>query len=408
MASASGRGLMPICCPSGPTSRTSRARIRSLIRARCWPGAWLSPNPLHVGAATSCARCGTMAPVGWSENQRGGRRKADIRRTQRERWSRSPYDPTHSMWPGWGQSPASNVVVARGGYQRCPADDNPKDRVNEPRHPHGERPVEPDRRPARPGRAAVPDPPTSSTTYPRRTSSASTRCRRRSTRCDRSSSPVAGLGGDREPRDGDLRAGRDPPDGTRRRSFPRRCSPSTHSPSLIDGLAGRLGEAEPHAAEALTHLRRPTSRWRRIGSRRGARSRRADAGASEELLRALLADSAELAAMLTDDGSIDYLNPAGPGAGFPLDLRPDDDGRLRPHRRPRSSRGPRGRPPSGLGRPRRVVRDAERRRSHRHRGADLVDDAPPPRRRAATWTARDLSTSVPSTTDSTRRCSRTR
>ena len=32
MASASGSGLMPICSPSDPTSRTSRARMRSLIR----------------------------------------------------------------------------------------------------------------------------------------------------------------------------------------------------------------------------------------------------------------------------------------------------------------------------------------------------------------------------------------
>jgi len=31
MFSASGIGLMPICSPSWPTSRTSRARIRSLI-----------------------------------------------------------------------------------------------------------------------------------------------------------------------------------------------------------------------------------------------------------------------------------------------------------------------------------------------------------------------------------------
>src|SRR5215475_2305155 len=29
---ASGSGRMPICPPSGPTSRTSRARMRSLIR----------------------------------------------------------------------------------------------------------------------------------------------------------------------------------------------------------------------------------------------------------------------------------------------------------------------------------------------------------------------------------------
>src|SRR5688500_1361226 len=50
MAKASGSGLMPICCPSCPTSRTSRARILSLIRGSPLAGG------VAIAESSSCRR----------------------------------------------------------------------------------------------------------------------------------------------------------------------------------------------------------------------------------------------------------------------------------------------------------------------------------------------------------------
>ena len=76
MASASGNGLMPICSPSGATRRTSRARIRSLIRGSSFGGGSYRRSLLINAQVLSVAS-------GWARrttrNDDGGRRKADIR-----------------------------------------------------------------------------------------------------------------------------------------------------------------------------------------------------------------------------------------------------------------------------------------------------------------------------------------
>src|ERR1700759_4982266 len=50
MARASGSGLMPTCSPSAETKRTSRARIRSLIRGSVVTGGGMAPLLGFVGS----------------------------------------------------------------------------------------------------------------------------------------------------------------------------------------------------------------------------------------------------------------------------------------------------------------------------------------------------------------------
>jgi len=50
IARASGNALMPSCTPSGSTSRTSRARMRSLIRCSVVVSATMRHHTSHLGS----------------------------------------------------------------------------------------------------------------------------------------------------------------------------------------------------------------------------------------------------------------------------------------------------------------------------------------------------------------------
>src|SRR5579863_2255975 len=90
IASASGNVLIPSCLPSGSTSRTSRARIRSLIRCSS-----------VVGKAV--IRHHSLG----SENKKDGRWKATPA-------SVAAIQPGAHRWPGGGaQAPLSEQVVCR-------------------------------------------------------------------------------------------------------------------------------------------------------------------------------------------------------------------------------------------------------------------------------------------------------
>ena len=120
MARASGSGLMPICCPSCPTSRTSRARIRSLIRGSLLAGG--------VAIAKSCSSrrwfllCAEWAvlPATRPENEGGGRRRmpTSARRDARNGFPRLVWvgvDPAHHVWPGGGE-PHFPMQLCHVGY----------------------------------------------------------------------------------------------------------------------------------------------------------------------------------------------------------------------------------------------------------------------------------------------------
>src|SRR3954451_1178829 len=120
MARASGSGLMPICWASGPTRRTSRARMRSLIR-----------GSFVVGAAMTAHSCAMGTTP---QNSKRTSAEADVRRPTLEA-SVPSIDPTHLRWPGGdhGGPRFHSVVGVRvahvsslwtpGGEHRVPDDE---------------------------------------------------------------------------------------------------------------------------------------------------------------------------------------------------------------------------------------------------------------------------------------------
>ena len=149
MARASGRGLMPICCPSCPTSRTSRARIRSLIRGSLLAGG------VAIAKSCSCRRwfllCAEWAvlPGADPENERGGRRRMPTSASTSESTLSlvdDLVDPAHRGWPGGGK-PRFPMQLWDVGYGHVTTRHNPAERDDEP--------VDARRRP--PGRPPGPD-----------------------------------------------------------------------------------------------------------------------------------------------------------------------------------------------------------------------------------------------------------
>lgn len=96
--SASGRGLMPSWSPSGPMSRTSRARMRSLIR-----GSLLLAAAICVHSWSMRMHSFARGLVG-AQNHDDGRRKADARPRPAmpgPRESTRAHSPV-GRWPGGG------------------------------------------------------------------------------------------------------------------------------------------------------------------------------------------------------------------------------------------------------------------------------------------------------------------
>ena len=130
-ASASGNGLMPIWLPSGPTRRTSRARMRSLIRC----------SLLLSGAAMT----GRLSSWRSSDGRQWGGARPGRKRNDADVGSRRPRGPEVGWWrridpshrpewlpfvAGWGpEEPRFRCSVVRLGYQFSP----------DPRHTRGQR-----------------------------------------------------------------------------------------------------------------------------------------------------------------------------------------------------------------------------------------------------------------------------
>ena len=108
MMSASGNGLMPICSPSGATSRTSRARILSLIRGSLLAGGAAMAdhcsmrNSLIVGTGEMLARRRLKTQEAGVEKptpaHRPGNRPATINRPD----ARTPTGLRRQIVVGWG------------------------------------------------------------------------------------------------------------------------------------------------------------------------------------------------------------------------------------------------------------------------------------------------------------------
>src|SRR5688500_13501 len=121
MARASGSGLMPICCPSCPTSRTSRARIRSLIRGSLLAGG------VAIAESCSCRRCFLLCaewavlPGKRPEKQEGrAPEDADVRQHDESRALVAEFGRPGAPWvAGWGRAPLPDAVVTRR-VRPCP------------------------------------------------------------------------------------------------------------------------------------------------------------------------------------------------------------------------------------------------------------------------------------------------
>src|SRR5262245_48756265 len=127
MASASGSGLIPIWAPSGPTSRTSRARMRSLIRGSLVAcGAAISdpsscvalvlPDALFLGTKRTKGerRMSRHPPVASNllalllRGVQGGHRPGRTELRPVAGWGTPPYRQRRSRFP---------ISVVRVGYQ---------------------------------------------------------------------------------------------------------------------------------------------------------------------------------------------------------------------------------------------------------------------------------------------------
>ncbi len=200
MWSASGSGLMPSCAPSGPMSRTSRARMRSLIRGSLVAG-------VTIGAH-SVAR--DVLPVA----------NRAIGKARRPR-TRSHPRPVTARGPGALRSTTARRSIARdlaAGWSAATQRDGPLSEFSCPVRvtqvsslwtPGGEHPV--DRR-ARTTPRSTPAGPRASDDLP---DGRADRGVGRDAGRDRRGAPPArpgpARGRRREPRDGPVRARRDPP-----------------------------------------------------------------------------------------------------------------------------------------------------------------------------------------------------
>src|SRR5690606_9896299 len=128
MARASGSGLMPICCPSGPTRRTSRARILSLILGSPLAGG------VAIAESSSCRRSYLLS-AGWmgaspAPRTHEGRTSEKPTsapgppRTDRAGQLRLSTWRTSMRWPGGGGAPL-RLRLCCVGYGHGPTHDNP-------------------------------------------------------------------------------------------------------------------------------------------------------------------------------------------------------------------------------------------------------------------------------------------
>ena len=219
--SASGTALIPSWSPSGPMRRTSRARMRSLIR--CCSVAlrrvlWLlTPVQWAASPLVGCRGCSTRSPPETTDPTPGW--------TRVERRAVGP-GRTRSTWPGGGCRRAvaplrARVVAARVAHvsRRIRRDDA-----------------------ARAGRR-------------RRRRRRSTSGARRARRGPPAARRGAGRGRGHQPRDGPVRAGRDPPVGARRPTSPAAALAIDAVGCLVDGLGDRLGPRRATLRDALANIR---------------------------------------------------------------------------------------------------------------------------------------------------------
>ena len=221
--SASGTGLMPSWSPSGPMRRTSRARMRSLMRccsrcSRC--GAAMAAHSCAMGGVSLFVLVGSVA----RREARGAHRPPPPRR--RDRHHRSRWTRTHVRWPGGGRPHFASNCPGRVAH----VDGQPGENVPDDQAASGDDAARTRGRPAgrRPSGDRRGPPP-----------------RRRG----------AGRGRRHQPRDGPVRAGGDPP---RRPSSPTCASAALAIDAvacLVDGLGDRLGPEAATMRDALGNIR---------------------------------------------------------------------------------------------------------------------------------------------------------
>ena len=239
MARASGSGLMPICCPSCPTSRTSRARIRSLIRGSLLAGG------VAIAKSSSCRRSYLLC-AGWVVVERRRRPTG-----QRERCGGGVSTRRTLVWPGGGE-PRFPMQLWRRRVPAMPGTATTRSAWSMSLWtPDGERPVGPDDDSAAGtdgARGALAGGPVPRGPGPARAMQAELD----EVRAQLLAAPAAVV--DRQPRHGDLRAGRHPPHRARAEAAEASLAIDALA-ALVEGLEGRLGEPEPTLREALGQLR---------------------------------------------------------------------------------------------------------------------------------------------------------